>query len=66
MHLRVKKEREKWRKDRDTGKKGINDLTERGKCAQIKNWREAKKAARAKAGTTVELFIVVVCEYIYI
>ncbi len=43
MHLRVKKEREKWRKDRDTGKKGINDLIERGKCAQRKKWREANK-----------------------
>ncbi|KAK7156997.1 hypothetical protein R3I94_006909 [Phoxinus phoxinus] len=52
----LKKERERWRKDRDTGKKkAINDLTEREKRSQRKKWKEAKKAARAKARTIVEL-----------
>ncbi|XDV36664.1 hypothetical protein PO909_006404 [Leuciscus waleckii] len=52
----LKKERDRWRKDRDTGKKKvINDLTERGKRLQRKKWKEAKKAARAKARTIEEL-----------
>ncbi|KAK7160697.1 hypothetical protein R3I93_008381 [Phoxinus phoxinus] len=52
----LKKERERWRKDRDTGKKkAINDLTERGKRSQKKKLKEAKKAARDKARTIVEL-----------
>ncbi|KAK2905708.1 hypothetical protein Q8A73_009651 [Channa argus] len=52
-----KKERERWRKDRDTSKKkAINDLTQRGKCSQRKKWKEAKTAARAKARTIVEKY----------
>lgn len=50
------KERERWKKDRETGKKkGISELTERQKRAKRKKWREAKRAARAKVRTVVEL-----------
>lgn len=46
----LEKERARWKKDRDTGKKkGIDDLSEREKRAKRKKWREAKKAARAKS-----------------
>ncbi len=59
----LQKERERWRRDRETGKKKekrkkerkINELTERGKQTQRKKWRESRKAARAKACTMVEL-----------
>lgn len=52
----IQKERDRWRRVTDKGKKkGINDLTERGKRSERKKLKEAKKAARAKAHTVVEL-----------
>ncbi len=54
----LRKKRLHLRKERDTGKKkGINDLTERGKRAKRKKRSEAMKAARAKAMTTVEMLL---------
>lgn len=45
----LEKERAKWKKDRETGKKkGVNELSEREKRAKRKKWREAKSRARAK------------------
>ena len=46
----LEKERDKWKKDRETGKKkGINELSEREKRAKRNKWREAKSQARNKA-----------------
>ena len=45
----LEKERDKWKKDRETGKKkGINELSEREKRAKRKKWREAKSQARTR------------------
>ncbi|KAJ3612394.1 hypothetical protein NHX12_020670 [Muraenolepis orangiensis] len=45
----LEKERDKWTKDRETGKKkGISELSEREKRAKRKKWSEAKKQARAR------------------
>lgn len=39
----LEKERDKWKKDRETGtKKGVHELSERAKRAKRKKWREAK------------------------
>ncbi|KAL0965587.1 hypothetical protein UPYG_G00283260 [Umbra pygmaea] len=46
----LEKERDKWNKDRETGKKkGISELSEREKRAKRKKWKEAKRQARARA-----------------
>ena len=45
----LEKERAKWQKDRETGKKkGVNELSEREKRAKRKKWREAKRQARSR------------------
>ncbi|KAK1902462.1 Vezatin [Dissostichus eleginoides] len=45
----LEKERDKWKKDRETGtKKGVNELSERAKRAKRKKWREAKSQDRAR------------------
>ncbi|XP_061598342.1 uncharacterized protein LOC133461445 [Cololabis saira] len=45
----LEKEREKWKRDRETGKKkGINEISEREKRAKRKKWREAKQKVRAR------------------
>lgn len=45
----LEKERDKWNKDKETGKKkGINELSEREKRAKRKKWKEAKMLARAR------------------
>lgn len=45
----LEKERDKWKKDRDTGKKnGVNELSEREKRAKRKKRRERKSQARAR------------------
>ena len=45
----LEKERDKWKKDRETGKKNsVNELSEREKRAKRKKWREAKGQARAR------------------
>ncbi|XP_039862393.1 uncharacterized protein LOC120718111 [Simochromis diagramma] len=46
----LNKEKEKWRKDREEGKKKkVADLSERQKRAQRKQWRERKRKHRASA-----------------
>ena len=44
----LERERDKWKKDREAGKKGVNELSEREKRAKRKKWREAKSRARAR------------------
>ncbi|XP_034401111.1 zinc finger MYM-type protein 4-like isoform X2 [Cyclopterus lumpus] len=45
----LEKERDKWKKDRETGKKkSVNELSEREKRAKRKNWREVRSQARAR------------------
>ncbi|KAK9526478.1 hypothetical protein VZT92_015175 [Zoarces viviparus] len=52
----LEKERDKWDKDRETGKKkGVNELSEREKRPKRKNWREAKSQARARNMTSALL-----------
>ena len=48
--LYLEKGREKWRRDREEGKrKGIDELSEREKRAMRKKWREVKRVNRARA-----------------
>lgn len=51
----LEKEREKWKKDRETGKKkGINELSKRAKRSKRKKWKEAKRQARARASALLQ------------
>lgn len=46
----LRKERDRWRRDTDAGKKkSINDLSERAKRAKRKTWRKAKERQKRKA-----------------
>lgn len=52
----LEKERDKWKKDRETGKKkGVNELSEREKRAKRKKWREAKSQVRTRNRTSALL-----------
>lgn len=45
----LQKEREKWQRDRETGKKKqVADLSKREKRAQRKKWREKKREVKAR------------------
>ena len=39
----LEKEREKWRKDKETGKKAIAELGDRVQRAERKRWRDPKR-----------------------
>lgn len=52
----LEKERDRWNKDRETGKKkGVNELSEREKRAKRKKWKEAKRQARARTSASAVL-----------
>lgn len=49
----LQREREKWQEDKLTGKKkGIKDMSERGKRCRRKRWREAQQRCRIKTEAT--------------
>ncbi|XP_029573673.1 uncharacterized protein LOC115164901 isoform X2 [Salmo trutta] len=52
----LEKEREKWRKDKETGKKkAIAELSDRVQGAERKKWRDSKRILRARVKTSALL-----------